>query len=452
MIRSFLGIVGAALFTTLAACSTSTDPSAESSGSDIINGVDASPVEFNAIGGLVWVGKDGTESLCTATLIAKNVVLTAKHCAMANPSQQGSPDHLSDGKIYFLTGPDLQHPLQVSQATSVTLASIYQGGFTGLGSDVSIFTLTTPITGIDPIAVAATPPTAADVGSQFIGIGYGIQDAKGTTGTRKMGNITLRSVTGAPAPMVWSDANAYLTSIEAQMGTSPSTLTDAQKAQITSEYSTPLSDGYEVFVGGAAGDSQICHGDSGGPLLRKEANGKYMVHGVTSTTMDQVGTPPVCKSGGIYTVFGANTRDVIAKQIGEHCGLDASAHYACGMTAAPATCSAPALQPTASAAPSTLETCLAGSCCAEANDCFGDAGCTKLSTCFDACDSKGGDTTTCAQTCYAADPQSYVKYLGFATCAQTSCATASTATGSTTSTAATTTTSAHVSGLEVRIH
>src|SRR6202012_2314647 len=127
--------------------------------------------------------------------------------------------------------------------------------------------------------------------------------------------------------------------------------------------------------------------DPGGPLLRKEANGKYMVHGVTSTTMDQTGSPPVCKSGGIYTVFGANTRDVIAKQIGEHCGLDANAKYACGLAAAPATCTAPSLQTDASAAPSTLEVCLQGSCCAEANDCFGDASCNTLSTCFDTCDS-----------------------------------------------------------------
>ena len=258
---------------------------------------------------------------------------------------------------------------------------MYEGGFTGLGSDVSIFTLATPIANIDPIAVAATPPSQADVGSQFIGIGYGIQDAAGTTGTRKMGNITLRAVTGAPAPMVWPNADAYLASLEAEM-TAGTTLTDDQKNQIKAEYSAPMSDGYEVYVGGAPNDSQICHGDSGGPLLRKEANGKYMVHGVTSTTMDQTGNPPVCKSGGIYTVFGANTRDVIAKQIGEHCGLDASAKFQCGLAAAPATCTAPSLQPDASASaapPSALEVCLQGSCCAEANDCFGDKSCNTLS-------------------------------------------------------------------------
>jgi hypothetical protein len=178
-----------------------------------------------------------------------------------------------------------------------------------------------------------------------------------------------------------------------------------------------------------------------------------MVHGVTSTTMDQVGSPPVCKSGGIYTTFGANTRDVIAKQIGEHCGLDASAKFQCGLPAAPATCTAPALQTGgATTAPSALEVCLQGSCCAEANDCFGDTACNTLSTCFDACTGDATAQQTCAQTCYGANPQAYVKYLGFATCAQTSCATQQASSSSSTTTAATTTTSAKIAGLEVRIH
>jgi hypothetical protein len=406
----------------LAGCSAG-DESSDAADQDIINGVDASSAEYNAVGMLVIVGNDHTEALCTGTLIAPTVVLTAKHCAMKNPTQEGGPTNVQTGKVYFLAGPNGQHPVAYAQASAATPSLLFQGGFTQLGSDVALYTLSTPITGIEPLEVADTTPTDADVNTPFLAIGYGVQDAAGHTGTRKMGQVTLRMVKGAPAPLAFPTADDYVAFYQQN---SPQPLTDQMKAALKAQYQAPLSDSYEVYAGGAAGDSQICHGDSGGPLLRKE-NGKYVVHGVASTTMNQQGQ--LCKSGGMYAVFGASTRDLIASKIGDHCGVDDQGGFACGLTAAPTSCNvlnAPAAANGAQPTPaSPFVACLASSCCAETAACFGDQGCATLSQCFNDCSTAGGDATaqqTCSRNCYAANAGSFEKYLGFQTCGRNNCA------------------------------
>ena len=67
------------------ACSSST-PGPEASSDDIIGGVDAKGAKLNAIGTVGRKGFDGAfDYFCTATLVAPNVVLTAKHCATRDP-------------------------------------------------------------------------------------------------------------------------------------------------------------------------------------------------------------------------------------------------------------------------------------------------------------------------------------------------------------------------------
>jgi secreted trypsin-like serine protease len=419
----------------LAGCSTEGSDSTGSGSSDVINGVDAPDAKYDAVGALVIELNDHSgEELCTGTLIAPNVVLTAKHCSMADFTKEGSPTHIQDAKVYFVIGSDLQHPKDVAQATAVQPSYIWGGGFTGIGSDVAIYTLSKNITSVAPIPVAATPPGKADENKKYTAIGYGIQDQAGTTGTRKKGTVTVRLTSGAPAPLAFPTPDDYVAFYQKQ-STTP--LTDAQKAQIKDAWKAPMSDGYEIYVGGATGDSQICHGDSGGPLLEETPTG-MVVHGVASTTMDQEANQ-FCKSGGMYAVFGPDTRDLIATKTNDHCGVEASG-YQCGLSATPTTCSA--VTPATAGAPTPLENCLATSCCAEVSDCQNDTNCKTLSGCFDTCGAAGTDQTTtqaCYQTCYNANAGSYVKYLGWAACQDNSCGAfetppASTTGGTTTST------------------
>lgn len=409
----------------LAGCSAADEP-ANDGDQDLIAGTDAVGAEFDAIGLLVMQGNDHTTSMCTGTLIAPNVVLTAKHCAMRNPGQEGTPTNVENGRVTFLIGQNGQHPTGGAYAVEATPSHLYQGGYTGLGSDVALYTLQQPITSIPPLKVADLPPSDADVNTPYLAVGYGRQDAQGHTGTRKMGQVTLRMVKGAPATLAFPTADAFVAYMEQTIG---QPLSEPQKAALKQRYLAPLSDSYEVYAGGAPGDSQVCHGDSGGPLLKKDASGQWVIHGVASTTMAE--TNNLCQLGGMYAVFGASTRKLIAETAGDHCGVSDDGVIACGLATEQTSCNVllpPAQNGAAPTPPSPFVACLASECCAETAACFGDQGCATLSQCFQDCAAAGGDATarqTCNNNCYAANGGSYEKYLGYQKCGLSNCATIS---------------------------
>lgn len=400
----------------LAGCTTSDDVTANTD-QDLIAGADAVGAEFDAVGLIVSQLNDGTVSMCTGTLIAPTVVLTAKHCAMRSPGQEGSPTNVQVGRVLFLIGANGQHPIAGAQASEATPSFLYQGGYTSLGSDVALYTLAQPIRGIEPLKVADLPPGPEDVNTPFLAVGYGRQDAAGHNGTRKKGQVTLRMVSGAPGPLAFPTADDYVAFVLSSMGNPP--ISAAQKEALKQRYLAPLSDSYEVYAGGAAGDSQVCHGDSGGPLLRNE-NGKWVVHGVASTTMAESNN--LCQRGGMYAVFGASTRQLIASKLGDVCGIDgATGQLVCGLAAAPVCNILTPAAPNGGAAPapaSPYVACLASSCCAEVSECFGDQACSTLSSCFNGC----ANDSVCMQGCYAANGGSLGKYLAFQTCGRKKCA------------------------------
>jgi hypothetical protein len=440
-----LGVVAAAFG---AACGIGDDelgqqPVPEASENAIINGADATSASWNAVGALGRRYTVGFRSFCTATLISPTVVLTAKHCAVDNASDPASPPHTSTGTIYFLVGPKSREPVKAIKATAVTPSQIYRGGYTGLGSDVALYTLSEPINDITPLKVVATPPAASDVGGNFVAIGYGVQNAQGSSGTRKFGKITLRAVSGAPAPLAFANIDEYVAAID---DINPEPMTPEQEQSARNGWERPINLDYETFVGNATSDVQVCNGDSGGPLL-KEVNGKYVVYGVASTTMTKSGY--LCSHGGMYATFGASTRQIIAKAIGETCwpkqdGTASGNLLECGL--APSTAQREckvfddpdAGPPAADAGPPTAyETCLKTSCCAETTACFGDPECTALRECFIGCPAIGADaggaladggvndpdaaataTSACSNACYKARAQFYGRYLGFTSCAR----------------------------------
>ena len=102
----------------LAGCS-SADDAANDADQDLIAGTDAVGAEFDAVGMLVMQGSDGMTSLCTGTLIAPTVVLTAKHCAMRNPSKEGSGVNTDAGRVLFLIG-----QINTAAASCLSLADV----------------------------------------------------------------------------------------------------------------------------------------------------------------------------------------------------------------------------------------------------------------------------------------------------------------------------------------
>src|SRR5688572_23119972 len=136
--------LGLVAVVSLAACSNAGDDvegDPSQSDQDLIAGTDAVGSEYDAIGMLMTVGNDHSRSNCTGALIAPNVVLTAKHCAMKNAGLEGSPMNPQVGRVFFLIGQNGGQPKQAAQATEATPSFLYKGGYTGLGSDVAVYKL-----------------------------------------------------------------------------------------------------------------------------------------------------------------------------------------------------------------------------------------------------------------------------------------------------------------------
>ncbi|MFO7180783.1 MAG: trypsin-like serine protease [Pseudomonadota bacterium] len=62
-------------------------------------------------------------------------------------------------------------------------------------------------------------------------------------------------------------------------------------------------------MGGTEGDAQICYGDSGGPLLSTKKNGKLVVRGVASGTLNS--NRVICDLASIHATFGPGVLEFV---------------------------------------------------------------------------------------------------------------------------------------------
>lgn len=109
----------------------------------------------------------------------------------------------------------------------------------------------------------------------------------------------------------YEDFRAFLERVE---GSDFIAQTEAYFRQL---YDRPLLDGYEAQLGGGEGNGQVCHGDSGGPLL-KVVDGKMVVYGVTSTVVS--GVRQVCENAGaVYATFGPDAQALFAVAAKDPC-------------------------------------------------------------------------------------------------------------------------------------
>jgi hypothetical protein len=303
-----------------AGCGRTSAPGTEKDDFGIIGGFDGSAPSLNAVGALVLRNDEGAyEPFCTGTLIAPNRVVTAKHCLQMDPRS----------KIAFAIGPDATAPISIHPVDYWEVSPVSHGGWgsaegDGLGSDVGVLYLETPVEGITLIPLADEPLTSADMGRSFLSIGYGLQFAtfplnpEDHRPTRRMGFQGLRALEGQVYQLMFGSLEAYLAN---ESGVRGSELSEVEREQLTFTYNMQwLLPQYEVYVGALEGNVQACFGDSGGPLLGV-VNGERRVYGVV--TGGAMTPEMICGPGTVYAIFGPETKAFLQEALnrqGDPCG------------------------------------------------------------------------------------------------------------------------------------
>lgn len=306
------------LLSLLVACSAPSND-AQTEDNDIVGGVAATGSAIAAINGIRAYNAAGEYSGgCTSTLIASDLLITAKHCVLTSASDPNAQTWLAaGGKIELNIGPSWETPSRVVKASAVETCALKTGGSAGLGCDVALIRLSEKVTDIAPLAIGTTPLTEAEVGTTFTAVGYGTTNAANdwwTSGTRNMATLTLRAVTGPAMHSTYATFQEFIDALDAVEGPG---FHLQWGSYWQSYYDRPLLQDYEVLAGGGSNEAQDCHGDSGSPLLRN-VDGKLVVYGVASTVVS--GKKQVCENmGTFYAALGPEAQSMIDTALHDPC-------------------------------------------------------------------------------------------------------------------------------------
>jgi hypothetical protein len=272
---------------------------------------------FEAVGGIAVAADDSASDrplvlVCTGTVIAPKVVVTAKHCLDA------AHDFGEGHRLVFTLGPNGNAPRRVFEVLAKEGAPHDHGGYTGYGRDIGVLHLTEPVSGVVPPQIAGL--TDAMIGKSFLAIGYGSMDDSQAYGYRRLGSIALKARRGLVYEALLGSFEAFYEfetghplAAECNItGNQIPDLRDVVRGRAatceTAELVRAIFDSYrleqldEVAAGGGPNDVQPCSGDSGGPLLLSDASGTLTAYGVASGGLTSRDLR--CANGSIYASFG----------------------------------------------------------------------------------------------------------------------------------------------------
>jgi hypothetical protein len=157
----------------------------------IIRGSLAAAAEFDHTGALTAIDRTTQQRsmFCTATLIAPETVVTAKHCALAVFQAESL-----DLDVAWLVGPSVTDARELIPIAAMELAAPDVGGFLGIGRDVAVVHLDRAAE-VEPIEVRTL--SDEQIGQVMVSLGYGVFSPIGTEdGRRRVGRETLLTASG----------------------------------------------------------------------------------------------------------------------------------------------------------------------------------------------------------------------------------------------------------------
>lgn len=265
----------------------------------IVYGTPTNDPALGAVGAMIykWTKYGVTNTFtCSGTLIAPQVFLTARHCIEETYAQFLTIPALNN----FVTfGASATRPEQKVKIKAFLTAP--RGPTPGLlgdgGRDVAVVYLDQAPKGIVPAKLGHFD--ASMLGTQFRLAGYGWTDHY-TVGSKNVGPATARALSGDWYPLLFNNDYAAFDDWywnDASLAT-PSA---AEEHAWWYDHLYMLEPGFELLIGGLAGDSVSCYGDSGGPMFRGTTAQDLTVYGVSFAAEGSFET--VCAKGSAYVVL-----------------------------------------------------------------------------------------------------------------------------------------------------
>jgi secreted trypsin-like serine protease len=310
--KRIIGLLLASVLSSIA-CDDAASSAPSATSDDIIGGAAASSATLNAVGALKSGTGDNKRVFCSGTLVAPNLVLTAKHCV----NGKNSPLLLQETEISFAIGANANDTKREIKVIGAERAANAAGGFLGLGADVGLYVLEKPVTDVEVIPLATDPLSDGDLNTKFSVMGYGVRDKIFSTGIRTAGTVTLRMLKGQPFTLLYPSYEKFLPAWESmeQKVSEPS-----DKPRLLQIYNYNLLMGHEAYLGGVGGEAAVCSGDSGSPLLR-QVGGKLQIFGVSSWGPAKDLRAP-CSGGSMYALIDQTARNMIADRTSKICGSE----------------------------------------------------------------------------------------------------------------------------------
>ncbi len=155
--------------------------------------VQGTPSSDASVLAVIHTRPTGTRQLCTGTLVAPTLVLTAKHCVYEDMGGAAwEPIPTSDLSVAI--GDSVASATDEIAVTSIaTTAGPYHDGDGAIGGDLALLTLASAPAGLVPHAITLGAPAVSEA-IRIVGFGYTEAGGAGTLGTRNEGSAGIVSV------------------------------------------------------------------------------------------------------------------------------------------------------------------------------------------------------------------------------------------------------------------